>query len=70
MMRTVKCPTCRTSVPWHGNPYRPFCSTRCRTIDLGAWADQSYRIPGERLSAEAASQDAEKQEIESFHKKA
>ncbi|HXG19306.1 MAG TPA: DNA gyrase inhibitor YacG [Methylomirabilota bacterium] len=48
-MRMVKCPTCRTLVPWQGNPYRPFCSARCRTIDLGAWADESYRIAGERV---------------------
>jgi endogenous inhibitor of DNA gyrase (YacG/DUF329 family) len=47
-MRTVKCPTCRTPVSWQGNPYRPFCSARCRTIDLGAWADEAYRIPGEQ----------------------
>jgi hypothetical protein len=28
------------------NPYRPFCCERCRLIDLGAWADESYRVPG------------------------
>jgi endogenous inhibitor of DNA gyrase (YacG/DUF329 family) len=27
------------------NRYRPFCSERCRVIDLGAWASESYRIP-------------------------
>ena len=27
------------------NPYRPFCSERCKMIDLGAWATESYRIP-------------------------
>lgn len=27
------------------NPYRPFCSERCRKIDLGAWASEQYRVP-------------------------
>lgn len=41
----VKCPTCRTPVEWHGgNPFRPFCSERCKLIDLGAWADEDYAV--------------------------
>ena len=33
---------------WEGSsPYRPFCSQRCKMIDLGAWATESYRIPVE-----------------------
>ncbi|MDO4694845.1 MAG: DNA gyrase inhibitor YacG [Eikenella sp.] len=45
---TVSCPTCRRPVVWSADesPYRPFCSRRCRLIDLGAWADESRRIPG------------------------
>jgi len=27
------------------NPYRPFCSERCKLIDLGAWASEAYRVP-------------------------
>lgn len=27
-------------------PYRPFCSERCKQIDLGAWADEQYKVPG------------------------
>lgn len=44
---TVSCPTCRRPVVWsvEVSPYRPFCSRRCRLIDLGAWADESRRIP-------------------------
>jgi endogenous inhibitor of DNA gyrase (YacG/DUF329 family) len=49
-MRLVKCPTCRTATPWQENPYRPFCSARCRLIDLGAWVEESYRIPGEPIA--------------------
>ena len=45
---TVKCPTCQQSVVWAAdNPYRPFCSQRCKLIDLGQWADEGYRIPAE-----------------------
>ena len=49
MTRTVKCPTCGKSVVWSdASPWRPFCSERCRLIDLGEWADESRRIPAER----------------------
>ncbi len=43
----VRCPTCHNEVPWEENPHRPFCSERCRLIDLGAWAMERYRLPGE-----------------------
>jgi len=32
---------------WEANPFRPFCSERCRLIDLGAWVTERYRVPGE-----------------------
>ena len=45
-VKTVKCPTCGKPVPWvPENRYRPFCSERCKMIDLGAWANESYRVP-------------------------
>jgi uncharacterized protein len=44
--RIVNCPQCGAPVPWdRANRYRPFCSERCKMIDLGAWATESYRIP-------------------------
>jgi endogenous inhibitor of DNA gyrase (YacG/DUF329 family) len=44
--RTVNCPTCGQPVAWTPESrWRPFCSERCKTIDLGAWATESYRIP-------------------------
>ncbi|WP_108446572.1 DNA gyrase inhibitor YacG [Halomonas denitrificans] len=44
----VACPQCRKKVLWsEENAYRPFCSKRCRLLDLGAWADESHRIAGE-----------------------
>lgn len=46
--RLVTCPQCGIAVAWDsGNKYRPFCSERCKMIDLGAWATESYRIPVE-----------------------
>lgn len=46
--KLVSCPHCGASVVWDpSNPYRPFCSERCKMIDLGAWATESYRIPVE-----------------------
>lgn len=47
---TVNCPGCGQPARYHpDNPDRPFCSARCRLIDLGAWADESHRIPGDPL---------------------
>ena len=34
------------------NPFRPFCSERCKMIDLGTWASEGYRVPGERAPQE------------------
>jgi endogenous inhibitor of DNA gyrase (YacG/DUF329 family) len=42
----VNCPQCGKSVAWNqNNRFRPFCSERCKTIDLAQWAQESYRIP-------------------------
>jgi endogenous inhibitor of DNA gyrase (YacG/DUF329 family) len=44
--RKVHCPQCHASILWSvDNPYRPFCSERCKLIDLGQWATGAYRIP-------------------------
>ena len=46
MVRTVACPRCGTPVAWvPANRYRPFCSERCKLMDLGAWAKEEYRVP-------------------------
>lgn len=46
--RIVNCPNCKAPVAWTPeSPYRPFCSARCRGIDLGAWASDTYRVPGQ-----------------------
>ena len=53
--RTVACPTCGgDSIYSADNAYRPFCSKRCKQVDLGAWASEDFRMP-----AEAPPQDAQ-----------
>ena len=43
---TIDCPTCGTAVQWDTtNAFRPFCSDRCKLIDLGAWASEEHKIP-------------------------
>jgi endogenous inhibitor of DNA gyrase (YacG/DUF329 family) len=45
-VRKVRCPQCGNDAIWSlDNPNRPFCSERCKQIDLGCWASDSYRIP-------------------------
>lgn len=49
----LACPTCRKKVYWNDQfPYRPFCSERCKLIDLGEWANENHRIPGEDARAQ------------------
>ena len=41
----MKCPICNKETEYTGNPYRPFCSKRCKMIDLGKWATEQYHVP-------------------------
>ena len=45
MPRTFSCPRCGEASTWEGNEFRPFCSERCKLIDLGAWASDEYKLP-------------------------
>jgi endogenous inhibitor of DNA gyrase (YacG/DUF329 family) len=46
--KMVRCPACGgDSLYATDNPYRPFCSERCKGMDLGAWASESFRLPTE-----------------------
>ncbi|MEZ5512409.1 MAG: DNA gyrase inhibitor YacG [Steroidobacteraceae bacterium] len=60
----ARCPTCKRAGAWSSdNPWRPFCSERCRLIDLGAWLSEEHRIPGEPatdLDLSAADDDAQR----------
>lgn len=41
----LKCPSCKTEVHWTDDfPHRPFCSHRCKLIDLGSWSSEEYSI--------------------------
>lgn len=45
-LRHVRCPQCGAKVPWTAaSRFKPFCSERCKLIDLGEWAAERYRIP-------------------------
>lgn len=44
MPRQIKCPTCGKTGDWFATPYGPFCSRRCKLIDLGKWLGEEYRI--------------------------
>ncbi|WP_310493977.1 DNA gyrase inhibitor YacG [Dechloromonas sp.] len=53
-VRKVRCPQCGEDAIWGPeNPWRPFCSERCKQIDLGCWASDSYRIGGAVSDEEA-----------------
>ncbi len=45
-----KCPLCAALVPWEGNPHRPFCSERCRLVDLQGWLGERYAVPGDPVA--------------------
>lgn len=50
----VKCPTCQRKIDWSDAPFRPFCSERCRMIDLGAWLSEQRSIAGESVPEDPA----------------
>lgn len=54
----ITCPHCGKKGTWKkDNPARPFCSARCKLIDLGAWADEKHRIPGDSTESLPQSND-------------
>ncbi len=54
----VACPTCSAPVEWSpATPTRPFCSERCKLIDLGAWANETHAIPGDLMDDELFSEE-------------
>ncbi|HXK61908.1 MAG TPA: DNA gyrase inhibitor YacG [Acidobacteriota bacterium] len=51
MKRKIHCPSCQKEVS-RDNPYLPFCSDRCRLLDLGRWLNNEYQIAGEKVEKE------------------
>ncbi len=56
------CPRCKKQAQWTGNSFRPFCSERCKMIDLGAWANEDYRVPLSDGHSQSADQNNDEQE--------
>ena len=46
----MKCPNCKKEFKPHKEKYRPFCSERCKEIDLGQWFSESYSVPAVNLN--------------------
>jgi endogenous inhibitor of DNA gyrase (YacG/DUF329 family) len=57
---SVHCPICKKPAQRDGNAAWPFCSERCRLLDLGKWLDEDYRVPGEADSDGAETEEPEK----------
>ena len=51
----IICPICKTETTWEENPDRPFCSRRCKLMDLGHWVSEDYRVEGEEAKEEEGS---------------
>jgi uncharacterized protein len=62
LIKIVVCPQCKgDSIFASSNVYRPFCSERCKNIDFGAWASESFRMPAEAPPDDQAFGDAKLQ---------
>jgi len=49
----VACPTCKGPSRFApSNAWRPFCSEGCKTIDLGAWATEQFRVPASPIEGD------------------
>lgn len=48
----VTCPTCKKKFDYFSSEFRPFCSEKCRLIDLGQWLSESYTVPAQKLTEE------------------
>ncbi|MEM7007611.1 MAG: DNA gyrase inhibitor YacG [Thermodesulfobacteriota bacterium] len=63
MTLKVKCPKCEKEVLWHENKWRPFCSERCKMIDLGTWAKEDYRISQDSDRVTISSNDLDDEDL-------
>ena len=55
----ARCPVCDAGVNLDSTPTAPFCSERCRLVDLGRWLDEAYALPENRQSEDDEDEDAE-----------
>jgi len=69
----LRCPICKSATDSHAHAEFPFCSERCRLLDLGAWASEKYVVSDpvfdeeEVAEAERRTSDTRKQENETIH---
>ncbi|GAB4010402.1 MAG: DNA gyrase inhibitor YacG [Bdellovibrio sp.] len=49
----VKCPYCKTEFEYQSSQFRPFCSEKCRMIDLGMWLTENYKVPSDQPLSES-----------------
>ena len=61
----MNCPTCTQLIQWDGNPFRPFCSERCRLLDLNGWLSEQYRVPAEEAMMDVPETSGEADSTES-----
>jgi len=73
--RIIKCRTCGSETVFSPeNPFRPFCSERCKLIDLGEWASESYKVPTteansiQDLEEQLDAMEARRESTENFKK--
>ena len=59
----VTCPRCQKKFNYYSSEFRPFCSEKCRLIDLGQWLNESYTVPAHKITEEEA------QQLEQLHEK-
>ena len=52
MQKKIKCTRCKQEIVWENNLHRPFCSEKCKLIDLDKWAEEKYRVPGEKINSD------------------
>lgn len=61
-MIQTSCPICRRKMEGRGLedlPYLPFCSLKCKRIDLGRWLDEAYRLPAEESEEDSLPEEKE-----------
>ncbi len=52
----VTCPKCKKKFNYYSSAFRPFCTEKCRLIDLGQWLNESYTVPASKITVEEAEQ--------------
>lgn len=67
-LTTVNCPSCGRKVAWTSDePFRPFCSERCKLVDLGEWATEGYVLADSDPNLEAEADELASPHIDRSH---